>query len=94
VDSIGHWVGVELSAENKRMLLIPKGFAHGFLSIGEGTEFLYKCSHIYDPQAERGIAWNDPDLAIGWPLSSGQIKLSPRDQERPNLSGLSSDDLS
>jgi dTDP-4-dehydrorhamnose 3,5-epimerase len=94
VDSIGHWAGAELSAENKRMLLIPKGFAHGFLSLDEGTEFLYKCSHIYDPQAERGIAWNDPDLAIDWPLPAGQPQLSPRDQEWPKLSGLSSDDLS
>jgi dTDP-4-dehydrorhamnose 3,5-epimerase len=91
--TFGQWVGVELSAKNKRMLLIPKGFAHGFLSLKEETEFLYKCSHIYDPQAERGIAWNDPDLAIDWPLPTGPPQLSLRDQTWPVLSDVSSDDL-
>lgn len=91
--NFGRWVGVELSAENKRMLLIPQGFAHGFLSLKERTEFLYKCSRVYDPQAERGIAWNDPDIVIDWPLPDGHPQLSPRDQSWPQLSDLSSDEL-
>jgi len=60
-------VGVELSADNKRMLWIPPGFAHGFLTLEKDTDFLYKCTALYDPQDERCIAWNDPDLDIAWP---------------------------
>lgn len=65
--SFGKWVGVNLSAENKRMLWIPKGFAHGFLVISEVAEFLYKTTDFYDPSSERCIIWNDPSLAIKWP---------------------------
>jgi len=65
--TFGKWVGVELSADNKRMLWIPPGFAHGFLTLEKDTDFLYKCTALYDPQDERCIAWNDPDLDIAWP---------------------------
>lgn len=68
--TFGKWVGVELSAENKRMLWIPPGFAHGFLTLEDGTDFLYKCTALYDPPDERCIAWNDPDLNIAWPLEA------------------------
>ena len=66
--TFGKWVGVYLSAENKRMLWIPPGFAHGFYVTSESAEFTYKCTDFYAPQHERSIIWNDPDLAIAWPL--------------------------
>lgn len=65
--TFGNWVGVHLSAENKHMLWIPKGFAHGFLVLSDIAEFLYKTTDFYDPQSERCIAWNDPTLSIAWP---------------------------
>ncbi len=78
------WVGVHLSAENKRQLWIPEGFAHGFLVLSEVAEFLYKASDYYAPEHERGIAWNDPELAIQWPLS-GAPTLSAKDRDAPFL---------
>lgn len=67
--TFGQWVGVHLSAENKRMLWIPTGFAHGFVVLSESAEFLYKTTDYWAPQHERCIAWNDSSLAIDWPLS-------------------------
>jgi len=81
--TLGQWVGVTLSAENKRQLYIPVGFAHGFCVTSEVADFLYKCSNYYSPQDERGIAWNDPLLAITWPVSVPT--LSQRDQSHPRL---------
>jgi dTDP-4-dehydrorhamnose 3,5-epimerase len=76
----GQHVGVEISAENRRMLWIPPGFAHGFLALEEGTEFLYKCTDYYAPEHERTILWSDPALAIDWPLDGiGQVLVSPKD---------------
>ncbi len=63
------WVAATLSAENKRMMWIPEGFAHGFLTLSESAEFLYKTTDYWHPDDERTLAWNDPDLAIAWPLS-------------------------
>lgn len=76
--SFGQWVGVNLSAENKRMLWIPEGFAHGFAVLSENAEFLYKTTDYWAPQHERCIAWNDPQLAIDWPLSAAP-QLSEKD---------------
>ncbi|MCX8517723.1 MAG: dTDP-4-dehydrorhamnose 3,5-epimerase [Rhodoferax sp.] len=76
----GKWVGVELSAENKRQLWIPPGLAHGFLVLSETAEFLYKTTDYYAPQHERCIAWNDPALAIAWPLAGKHPQLSAKDQ--------------
>jgi dTDP-4-dehydrorhamnose 3,5-epimerase len=73
--TFGRWVGVELSADNHRMLWIPEGFAHGFVSLRDNTDLSYKCSDGYAPQHERTIAWNDSDLAIDWPLLDGQTPL-------------------
>jgi dTDP-4-dehydrorhamnose 3,5-epimerase len=77
--TFGKWTAVTLSAENMRMLFIPEGFAHGFYVLSEYAEFCYKCSDFYAPQEERGIIWNDPDLAIAWPLSGIEPILSSRD---------------
>lgn len=65
----GRWMGLHLSAENKRMLWIPAGFAHGFLALKEATEVLYKATDYYAPEHERCVVWNDPDIAIEWPLA-------------------------
>lgn len=67
--TFGRWVGVHLSADNKRQLWVPAGFAHGFLVLSEIAEFLYKTTDYYAPEHERSILWNDPDLAIPWPLT-------------------------
>ena len=77
--TFGQWVGCELSAENKRMFWIPPGFAHGFLVTSEVAEVLYKATNFYAPQYDRSILWNDPDLAIDWPLE-GEPNLSAKDQ--------------
>lgn len=78
--TFGHWVGVNLSAENKRQLWVPAGFAHGFLVLKEGTEFLYKTTDYYAPQHERCIRWNDPEIGIEWPLAADPV-LSAKDQQ-------------
>lgn len=78
--TFGAWWGVELSAENHLMLWVPKGLAHGILVTSEQVDFLYKCTDIYSPAHERTLAWDDPALAIRWPLASGvRPKLSPKD---------------
>lgn len=78
--TFGQWVGAHLSAENKRQFWVPEGFAHGFLVLSEVAEFLYKTTDYYAPQHERAIIWNDPELAISWPLDDTP-KLSAKDQE-------------
>lgn len=86
--TFGQWHGVLLTAENKRQLYISEGFAHGFLTLEDETEFLYKCTDFYDPDAEAGIRYDDPTLAITWPLeevlSSGRsVRLSEKDANLP-----------
>lgn len=76
--NFGRWAGVELSAANKKMLWVPPGFAHGFLALEDGTEFLYKCTDFYDPAEERSLLWSDPALGIDWPLD-GEPVLAPKD---------------
>ena len=80
----GQWVGVVLSAENKRQLWIPEGFAHGFLTLSETSEFLYKTTDYYAPEHERSIAWNDPCLGIDWP-DVGKLMLSEKDRLSPTI---------
>lgn len=77
--TFGKWVGFRLSAGKKRIVWIPPGFAHGFLVISDDVELLYKTTDHYAPEFERTIEWNDPDLAIAWPLS-GAPMLSPKDR--------------
>lgn len=80
--TFGQWVGVELSAENKRQLWVPEGFAHGFYVMSDEAEFVYKCTDYYAPEHERSLRWNDPTLAIDWPLVNGeQPSLSDKDAE-------------
>jgi dTDP-4-dehydrorhamnose 3,5-epimerase len=84
--TFGRWVGVTLSADNFRQLYIPIGFAHGFCVLSDVAELAYQCSDIYDPASERGLMWNDPDLAIDWPITNPV--LSPRDTAHPSLRTL------
>jgi len=86
--TFGKWTGVELSAENKRMFWVPQGFAHGFLTLEDDTDFLYKCDATYAPQHEHSLAWDDPDVGIEWPLSGIDLQLSAKDAEGTRLSDL------
>jgi len=79
--TFGRWEGFLLTAENFRRLFIPKGFAHGYVTIEENTEFMYKVDAFYNPQSEGGVLWNDPDLAIEWPASN--VLLSDKDKRLP-----------
>jgi dTDP-4-dehydrorhamnose 3,5-epimerase len=78
--TLGRHVTLELSAENKRMLWMPEGFAHGFMVLSDTAEFLYKTTNYYAPEHERSIAWNDPAIAIQWPLD-GAPAISAKDQQ-------------
>jgi dTDP-4-dehydrorhamnose 3,5-epimerase len=82
--TLGQWVGVELSADNQQQVWVPPGLAHGFLTLTEHAEFLYKTTDYYAPEHERCIAWNDPQLAIQWPLSGAPV-LSGKDQQGMSL---------
>ena len=82
--TFGRWVGVELSAANRRQLWVPEGLAHGFLVLSESAEVLYKTTDFYAPSCERCLRWDDPTLAIAWPLTAPPL-LSPRDAAAPTL---------
>lgn len=81
----GQWIGVELSASNKRMLWVPPGFAHGFLTLEDGTDFLYKCTDFYTPEHDRSILWSDLQIGIEWPLAGAAPSLSAKDAAAPLL---------
>lgn len=78
--TFGRWIGVELSAANQRMLWVPPGFAHGFLTLEDETDFLYKCTDFYQPASEHCLRWDDPALAIDWPLAGMIPELSAKDK--------------
>ena len=80
-NTFGHWVGEILSAENKRQLWIPQGFAHGFIVLSDTAEVLYKTTDYYDPASEKIILWDDPTLAIRWPKQDSPITLSDKDAQ-------------
>ncbi len=84
--TFGHWVGVVLSAENKRQFWIPEGFAHGFLVTSETAEFLYKTTDYWAPEHERSLLWNDPAIGIDWPLNGEEPLLSNKDKVGKQLS--------
>ncbi len=84
--TFGKWEGFYLTAENRQMLYIPKGFAHGFLALEEDTLFSYLCGDRYDPESDGGIRWNDPELAINWPLERAErLIVSDKDAALPTL---------
>lgn len=82
--SFGKWVGIHLSAENKKQFWVPEGFGHGFVVLSEVAEFLYLTTDYYAPEHERSIIWNDPNLAIDWPIT-GKPLLSAKDQAAPGF---------
>ena len=103
--TFGKWYGIELTAENKKQFLIPRGFAHGFAVLSDVAEFCYKCDDFYHPNDEGGLAWNDPEIGIEWPLLEGMYQgsakaegytiddtpviLSPKDELWPLLRDVS-----
>ena len=95
-ETYGKWEGVVLSEENKKMFMIPRGFAHGFLVLSDEAEFTYKCDDIYNPNAEGGLAWDDKDVNIDWPLGDmkiGDLLTSEKDAKWPSLEELRKTDL-
>ncbi|PIP28406.1 MAG: dTDP-4-dehydrorhamnose 3,5-epimerase [Candidatus Moranbacteria bacterium CG23_combo_of_CG06-09_8_20_14_all_35_22] len=85
-ETFGQWESFELSSENFQILFVPRGFAHGFMTLEDNTEVLYKADNFYEPNSEGGIAWNDPELKINWPIENPI--LSERDTKWPMLKNL------
>lgn len=83
--TFGQWAGAELTADNKRQLWVPEGFAHGFLTLQDDTHFLYKTTDFYAKDCERAIRWDDPDIGIEWPLHGLEVTLAPKDAQAPYL---------
>jgi dTDP-4-dehydrorhamnose 3,5-epimerase len=83
--SLGQWVGVEASAENRRQVWAPAGFARGFCVLSDFAEIQYKCTGIYNGKAESGILWNDTEIGIAWPISVSEAQLSDKDRKAPTL---------
>ena len=86
--TFGQYIAIELSDINHRQLFIPRGFAHGFSVLSEDAVFQYKCDNYYNPQSERGVLWNDPDIGIDWQLPTSDIILSEKDKKHPLLKDL------
>ena len=88
-ETYGQWRGVLLSAENKRQVYVPEGFAHGFLVMSDTAEFAYKCTRFYDPSDEGGLMYNDPDIGVEWPIAEDMdILLSDKDKKNPSFKEL------
>jgi dTDP-4-dehydrorhamnose 3,5-epimerase len=87
----GQWEGVELDDESMRVLYVPIGFAHGFCVLSEIADVLYKQTAYYDPAVERGIAWDDPEIAIEWPLPTEELIVSERDRQAPKLAEVAAE---
>ena len=86
--SFTRWFGTDLTDENGRMLYIPPGFAHGFLALSDGVHLVYKCTAEYHRDSDAGVRWDDPDLAIEWPIATGDAIVSEKDQTLPYLKEL------
>lgn len=91
--TFGRWAGAELSESNRHQLYAPVGFAHGFLVLSDVAEFQYKCSDFFSAEDERGLPWDDPDIAIEWPLAGLEPILSDRDRKWPQLTSTPETDL-
>ena len=92
--SFGQWAGCLLDDQTHRQFYVPPGFAHGFCVLSDSADFVYKCTDYYHPQSERGIAWNDPDVAIDWPeLDQADILLSDKDRRNPILADVDAEHL-
>lgn len=89
--TFGQWVGVVLSALNRRQLYVPEGFAHGFCAVSDTVLFAYKCTAFYSPSSEKGVCWNDPALNIKWPIS--EPILSDKDKQYRSLNNIAMEDL-
>jgi dTDP-4-dehydrorhamnose 3,5-epimerase len=90
--TFGQWAGYELSDSNHHQLFVPIGFAHGFLVLSETADVVYKLSSYYDPETESGIAWDDPEVGVEWPLPDGaEPQLSGRDRQAPRLAEIAAD---
>jgi dTDP-4-dehydrorhamnose 3,5-epimerase len=83
--TFGQWVGAGLTEDNHRQLWVPPGFAHGFVVLSDSADFLYKATSFYAPQADRGIAWNDPAIGVQWPQLDVELSLSDKDLRQPLL---------
>ncbi|MDD3679773.1 MAG: dTDP-4-dehydrorhamnose 3,5-epimerase [Candidatus Shapirobacteria bacterium] len=83
-ETFGCWQGLELSEENKQLFFIPKGFAHGFLVLSDWADFQYQVSNFYQPESEKGVIWNDPDIGVAWPNVNDLI-ISEKDQNWPHF---------
>lgn len=88
--TFGQWFGTELNEDSMRMLYVPPGYAHGFVVLSETADFIYKCTDYYHPESEQGVMWNDPDIAIDWPLNSisAEIALSAKDKTNLRLNDI------
>lgn len=86
--TFGRWVGVELTADNGRQLLVPKGFLHGFLTLTDDCDVAYKCSDYYDPACDAAVRWDDPDLAVDWGLAGAAPVLSDKDAAAPAFAAV------
>lgn len=91
--TFGQWYGAVLDDDNRHQLYVPPGFAHGFLVLSDQADFAYKCTDVYAPEHERGVAWNDADLNIAWPECEYPIVSSERDQSWPPLASIEASDL-
>lgn len=92
--TFGRWVGERLSEDNRRMMYVPEGFAHGFLVLSESAEIHYKCTDLYAPKEERGILWSDPGVSVAWPIPQGvDLVLSSKDTAYPTLATVPALDL-
>jgi len=81
----GQWYGIELNEKSMRMMYVPAGFAHGFVVLSETADFIYKCTDYYHPESEQSIAWDDPDLAIDWPISDIKEKIALSEKDKNNV---------
>lgn len=91
--TFGQYVAIELTGQNKKQLLVPRGFAHGFVVLEENTVFSYKVDNYYSPENDRGVAFNDPDLNIDWKISIGNFNLSEKDKVQPLLHQIADKDV-